>query len=176
MLSLRGSSGHHHYREPRDRVKFIRRFVITVVVLVLLALIGWLGYHWYQSLNDQPPMSVTYVHHEPDKNAPALYEQMKLKLGKVTSPLAYGQTSTIAATSVKGAKCQINLYFRNGDKAIGDGMKNKVAGSDGSVSWTWKVEKSYPSGIWPFTIECRNPTGADKVEGKVTISDPNFNN
>lgn len=121
-------------------------------------------------------MSVTYVHHDMDKKTPQLYAPIQLKLGTVTSPVAYGQSGTIAAQSVNGAQCQVSLYFRNGDKAKDKTMQPKTAGSDGSVSWSWYADKKYPSGIWPFTVECRNPTGADKVHGKVTITDPNFTN
>lgn len=175
MLTLHGSSG-HHYRDPSDKLKILRRCGITAAILLVVALLGWFGYRWYQSLNDQPPMSVTYIHHESDKKAPQLYAQMKLKLGTVTTPVSYGQTGTITANSVNGAKCQVNLYFRGGTKADDKTMQPQTAGSDGVVTWTWYVNKKYPSGIWPFVVECRNPTGADKVEGKVTITDPNFDN
>lgn len=170
MLAIHGSS-RRRYREPRDKAQIILRCIITVVVVGVIALIAWLGYRWYQSLNDQPPMSVTYVHHEA-KNAPLLFQPMHLKLGTVTTPLSYQQTGTISASTAAGADCRVSLYFRDGQMAEGNGMKPKKAASNGTVTWTWQVLPKYPSGIWPFTVECRNPTGDQKAEGKVTILDP----
>lgn len=169
MLNIHGSS-RHRYREPSDKIRIIRRFVIAVVILGLVALLAWLGYRWYQSLNDQPPMSVTYVHHDP-KVAPQLFQPMHLKLGPVTTPVAYGQTASITASTAAGATCQLWLYFRDGATAKIPDMQSKKADDNGKVTWTWQVKATYPDGIWPFIVECRNPTGDQKADGKVTILD-----
>lgn len=170
-------SSRHHYREPRDKGRLLRTLIITLVVLAIIAVVAFLGYRWYQSVNDQPPMSVSYIHHEEAaKSAPQLYQTMSLKLSKAMMTLSYGQTGTIAATTAAGAQCKVNLYFRDGNTQAGAGMKPKTANSKGEVSWTWVVSSKSPAGIWPFTVECRNPTGDQKADGKVKINDPNFTN
>ncbi len=78
-------------------------------------------------------------------------QELTLEIISVTSPVSPGQFATLTAQTAPGANCSIEVIYKSGPSHAA-GLIPKVAGSDGSVSWTWKVGTRTTPGTWPITV------------------------
>jgi endonuclease YncB( thermonuclease family) len=63
-----------------------------------------------------------------------------------------GEVSVTAKTE-PGTTCSIEVLYKSGPSSA-SGLAPKKAGSDGQVSWTWKVSSQTAAGTWPVTVTC----------------------
>lgn len=76
-----------------------------------------------------------------------------------------GNYVTLHAQTVPGAYCQIEVYLPSEDKSAAKGLDPKWAGQDGSVSWTWRVDRNAAPGIGQIVVSCscRGDSCEDRV-------------
>lgn len=94
----------------------------------------------------------------------SLAEASAPEILSVTTPVYLGETVTLVAKSTPGVECSITVTFKSGPSRAA-GLEPKVTGTDGKVSWSWKVSANTIPGTWPVTIEC----GGEKTEGELEV-------
>jgi len=83
--------------------------------------------------------------------------QATLQLVSVTSPVPAGGNATVVVQAGPGASCSIMVIYKSGPSEA-QGLGPKQAGSDGRVSWTWKVGTRTTPGNWPINVTCDGQT------------------
>jgi competence protein ComEC len=76
---------------------------------------------------------------------------LSLEIVSVTNPVDAGSFATLQARTLPGADCDIAVYYKSG-ASVAQGLNPKNAGSDGMVSWTWKVGSRTSSGSWRIVV------------------------
>lgn len=78
-------------------------------------------------------------------------QRLTLQIISVTSPVSQGANATLTAKTTPGALCDIEVVYKSGPSKA-KGLVPKTAGSNGRVSWTWKVGTRTTPGTWPITV------------------------
>lgn len=102
----------------------------------------------------------------PSAVVPAPTGELYLDIILVTSPVRPGATASLKARTVSGAKGMIAVYYKSG-RSTAAGLDDKVADSNGDISWTWKVGTRTTPGSWPIIVTASNG-------GKTTSQTTNF--
>jgi len=76
---------------------------------------------------------------------------LTLEIVSLTSPIPHGANATLVARTTPGANCTITVYYKSGPSQAA-GLVPKQAGTDGTVSWTWKVGANTTPGTWRIVI------------------------
>jgi hypothetical protein len=76
----------------------------------------------------------------------------------ITSPpasVSHGANATLVAVTSPGATCSASVTYASGTVSTAAGLQTQpVAGSSGSVSWTWKVGSSTKPGTSTAEVTC----------------------
>jgi hypothetical protein len=75
----------------------------------------------------------------------------KLTVVSLTSPVSPNENATIVVQGKAGQQYSIVVNYKSGPSTAA-GLEPKVAGSDGRVSWTWKIGARTTAGDWRITI------------------------
>jgi len=74
-----------------------------------------------------------------------------LEVKSLTSPVVQGTKTTLVVKADPGARVAVVVKLPAGQK-IPSGLGEKTAAKDGSVSWTWTVDKTLPAGSYPVQV------------------------
>ena len=83
---------------------------------------------------------------------------------KQPGTVARKETATVGAKTAPGASCEITVQYKSGPSSAA-GLEPKKAGTDGAVTWSWKIGDSTAQGTWPVTVTC----GGGTAETSVTV-------
>lgn len=75
-----------------------------------------------------------------------------LKILSVTSPVIGGNNATLTAKGKPGTEYDIRVVYSSGESSA-EGLENKTAAADGTVSWTWKVGSRTKPGTYTITVK-----------------------
>ena len=78
----------------------------------------------------------------------------KISLVSLTSPIKRGATATLSIKTTPGAYCTITVIYKSGPGQAA-GLGPKTAGSDGRVSWSWKVGTNTTPGTWSIVVTAK---------------------
>jgi len=151
----------------------IRRTLIGLTTLILLAIVGGAGYTWYmgeQNLmasNIEKPMPSRRVEIRPVRQDPNANVGVAIQM--LTSPVTPGDNASVTVRTNQRANCNITVTY-NDVKSTDSGLMAKTADDFGMASWSWKVEPSAPAGTWPVDITCATKKKSGMVRGDLTIS------
>jgi competence protein ComEC len=84
---------------------------------------------------------------------------LAIQVLSLTSPIARGATATLTVKTSPGANCTITVTYASGPSKAA-GLEPKVAGSDGTVSWSWKVGSSTTPGTWSIDVAASTAQGS----------------
>jgi hypothetical protein len=88
---------------------------------------------------------------------------LSLEVVSLTSPITRGSEATLEAGTLPGARCTLRVTLPSGTVSMSKGAQlEPVAGSDGLVSWTWRVGGSTKPGVGEVRAECE--LDGDRVE------------
>lgn len=160
---------------PRQR---IRRFgskvalslATLLVVVVALGAAGGGAYMWYMGRHGAEESTVykkADAGISPKQTAASLGTSLTVE--SVTSPVMPGATATLIAKTDPNAKCLIEVTYDQ-VKAVDNGLLQKTADKEGSVSWTWKVAPAAAEGKWPAKVTCTNKKSSTIAQGELVVS------
>ena len=101
-----------------------------------------------QTTTEAPATTTTEA---PTTTTEARKEELELEIISVTSPVSPGAFATLSARVTPGATCDITVIYKSGPSEAA-GLFPKTAGSDGRVSWTWKVGTRTTPGTWDINV------------------------
>lgn len=76
----------------------------------------------------------------------------------VESPVRVGSRATATAQAWPGASCSIEYITPAGRRSTAQGLEPKVAGPDGTVTWTWNIGPGTTPGTGSVTVTCDGVT------------------
>lgn len=76
-----------------------------------------------------------------------------------------GSNATLSIKGKPNTEYSISVYYSNG-ASTAQGLKPKTSGSDGTVSWTWKVGAKTTAGTHRIVVE----GGGDQLETSITTT------
>jgi hypothetical protein len=101
------------------------------------------------------PIKVTASYREEAASDSSQFEVIPpdptIEITQVTSPVSQGQTATLETKATPGALCDIDVIYASGP-GTAKGLEDKIADSDGNVSWTWRVGGNTTPGTWPINV------------------------
>ncbi|HPF55090.1 MAG TPA: hypothetical protein PLV03_00990 [Clostridiales bacterium] len=74
-----------------------------------------------------------------------------IQIISLTSPIVHGQDATITIKGTPGVKYTIQVIYKSGASEA-SGLEPKTAGSNGMVTWSWKVSSRTTPGTWSIEI------------------------
>ncbi len=118
--------------------------------------------HWEGDLcGEENPASLTM---DADRDVTAVFMGTVQIVGRdiESSPGAF---VTLRAQTIPDAYCQVEVYLPSGDRSTAEGLEPTWAGSDGFVSWTWRVDWCADPGIGQIivTATSQGETCEDRV-------------
>jgi beta-lactamase superfamily II metal-dependent hydrolase len=91
----------------------------------------------------QTPTSV-----QPTPKPPSL---LFIDVVSLSSPINAGANVSLTINTLSGAACTITVYYKSGPSQAA-GLGPQTAGSDGNVTWTWKVGTRTTPGTWSIVV------------------------
>lgn len=88
-----------------------------------------------------------------------------LDILSVTSPVECGAMATLTAKGKPGVEYDIDVIYKKTESKA-QGLENKTAAADGTVSWTWKVGAGTTPGT--FSIYVAGGDESDSIKFTVT--------
>jgi hypothetical protein len=80
---------------------------------------------------------------------------LSVQITSLPASIAHGANATMVAKTSPGATCRASVTYHSGTVSTAAGLQTKpVAGSSGTVSWTWKVGSSTKPGTSTATVTC----------------------
>jgi hypothetical protein len=76
----------------------------------------------------------------------------------VTSPVAHGGNATATGQTSPNASCTISYTTPAGTDSTAAGLIPKIAGADGSVTWTWIIASATKPGTGTIRATCAGQT------------------
>jgi hypothetical protein len=107
--------------------------------------------------------SVTKDNKQESASAPVPQSQATVKIISVTSPVKRNSYATLKAKVPPGATAYIEVDYQSGPSNAA-GLEPKTAGSNGIVSWTWKVGGHTTIGTWPVTVTVNGMSTSTQIE------------
>ncbi len=88
--------------------------------------------------------------------APAVpVASLSVSITSLPASVSHGANATLAAITSAGATCSASVRYFSGTVSTAVGLKPQpVAGTNGDVSWTWKVGTSTTPGTSSATVSC----------------------
>ena len=143
-------------------LKSVRKFFISIFVMVLLVGAVGAGYIWYMGRNDDgrfDSMQAGETVKAPTIQASKVDENARVgvSLQIISSPVLPGSEASISVRTNREAKCVIKVVY---DKIVSTdaNLTEKTANEFGGVDWTWTVDSNAPIGKWPVTVTCKKGT------------------
>ena len=88
----------------------------------------------------------------------------RLRVESLTSPVSPNEYATLVVIGKPGKSYSIVVNYKSGPSTAA-GLEPKVAGSDGRVSWTWKIGARTTAGSWTINV-----TGdGQSISTKITV-------
>jgi len=75
----------------------------------------------------------------------------EIKLIDLTKTVEQGNQATITIKGTEGVEYNIEVYYKSGPSKAA-GLEPKVAGSDGLITWIWKVGSRTSEGTYPIVV------------------------
>jgi beta-lactamase superfamily II metal-dependent hydrolase len=91
----------------------------------------------------QTPISV-----QPTAQPPSV---LFINVVSLTSPINAGAYASLTINTLPGAACTITVYYKSGPSQAA-GLGPQTAGSDGNVTWSWKVGSRTSAGTWKIVV------------------------
>jgi hypothetical protein len=110
------------------------------------------------SYGSQTDSDTTQLTVEPFDEEPP--PELSIEIVYVTSPVNAGANATLQALTLPEASCDITVYYKSGPSTA-SGLYRKTAGSDGYVSWTWKVGTRTTPGSWRIVVSASYDSQTD---------------
>lgn len=101
----------------------------------------------------------------PSSTAPKAATSSKLTLVNATGTVTNGSNASLTIKGKPNTQYSIAVYYSAG-KSSAQGLESKASGSDGSVSWTWKVGAKTKAGTHRIVIS----GGGDQIETSITTA------
>jgi len=80
---------------------------------------------------------------------------LSVHITSLPASVGHGANATLVALTSPGATCSASVTYASGTVSTAAGLQTQpVAGSSGSVSWTWKVGSSTKPGTSTATVNC----------------------
>ena len=80
---------------------------------------------------------------------------LSVHITSLPASVSHGANATLVAVTSPGATCSASVTYASGTVSTAAGLQTQpVAGSSGSVSWTWKVGSSTKPGTSTATVTC----------------------
>jgi hypothetical protein len=80
---------------------------------------------------------------------------LSVRITSLPASVGHGANATLTAATSPGASCSASVTYASGTVSSAAGLKTQpVAGSSGSVSWTWKVGASTNPGTSTAEVTC----------------------
>ena len=79
---------------------------------------------------------------------------LSVKVTKRTPSVLRNQTASVSIRTVKGARCDITVFYNSGPSTA-KGLDPKTANSSGDVTWKWKVGGNTAKGTYDISIDCQ---------------------
>jgi hypothetical protein len=91
-----------------------------------------------------------------------------VRITSLPASIGHGANATLIAVTSPGASCSASVTYASGAVSTAAGLQTEpVAGSSGSVSWTWKVGTSTKPGTSTAEVTCS--LGADSASASKTF-------
>jgi hypothetical protein len=156
-------------------LKTLKRTLISIGVLLVLAAAAGAGYVWYSGQQgpavaaDTAPQAPATSHAVPVATRQAPDAVIGASVQSIDSPVMRGQNVTLTVRTNTYAKCTISVIY---DKTPSkdSGLTTKTAGDDGMVSWTWTVDTTAAFGTWPAKVTCANDKHSSVVQADLTVA------
>ena len=134
----------------------------TTVDVTARPAVGYRFDHWEGDLSGkESPTSLT-IDEDRDVTAVFVGSVQIVDRGLETSPGAY---VTLRAQTIPDAYCQVEVYLPSQIRSTAEGLEPKWAGSDGFVSWTWRVDWWADPGIGQIIVYATSQ--GETCEGRV---------
>jgi hypothetical protein len=153
--------------------KPVRNTLISVVILLVLVMAAGAVYTWY--IDGQPvkkPKVVTSAYQLtsplPRAIKPAANARVGASVETLTSPVAPGDNAAITVRTLATATCKISVVYKS-IASTDSGLVQKTADEYGTVSWTWTVGKTVPTGTWPVNVTCAYNGRTGYVRGDLIV-------
>ena len=155
-------------------LKTLKRTLITIGVLLVLAGAAGAGYVWYSGQQGPAVAADTTIPAPAPSHAPPVAARQApdavigASVQSIDSPVMRGQNVTLTVRTNTYAKCTISVIY---DKTPSkdSGLIAKTAGDDGMVSWTWTVDATAAFGTWPVKVTCANDKHTAVVQADLTV-------
>jgi hypothetical protein len=154
-------------------IRSIRNVSISVGVLIVLLVAAGAIYTWFAGRNPAPNQTTNAVDATPAPVVkavdPAPNAPESASVQSLTSPVAPGDNASATIKTNPGSWCTITVVY---DKTAStdSGLTGKTADDFGSVSWTWTVDTTAPTGTWPVTVTCLRNKVSAVVVGSLIVA------
>jgi zona occludens toxin (predicted ATPase) len=156
------------------KLRALRKVLIGVGVLVLVAIVAGFIYTWYIGLHTAHHTASTATSTAPvlsKPTAPAANAPESAAVESITSPVAPGSNALIYIQTLPFSTCTITAVY-NKVPSTDSGLRQKTADDYGIVSWSWTVDASAPVGSWPVTVTCVYHAKSAVVAGTLVVANP----
>ena len=142
--------------------KSVRKFFISIFVMVLLVGAAGAGYIWYMGRNDDgrfDSMQAGETVKAPILQASKVDENARVgvSLQAISSPVLPGSEASIAVRTNREATCTISVIYDKTASADTN-LIEKTANEFGGVEWKWTVDSNAPIGKWTVKVTCKKGT------------------
>jgi len=95
-------------------------------------------------------------------------EEFSIKIIQSAGTENPGDNATESIETVAGASCTIEVVYKT-TISKAEGLTAEAAGSDGTVSWTWKVGTNTTPGSWPIYMSCTLDGISKQIQDSVNV-------
>lgn len=161
---------------PWQLPRVVKRVALASVILVIILLLvgGFYTYFTYQHQLTNPTKDTTAAqtgYRAIKPVIPGPNTTVGAAIEELTTPVYSGSTATAAVTTAPQAKCAISLIV-NSVSSPSLALEPQTADDYGTVSWSWVVTNTTPTGTWPLKVTCVRGSKSGMVEGNITITAP----
>lgn len=75
-----------------------------------------------------------------------------------------GQSASVTVQTSPKAQCSITYYVPSGRVSTAQGLENKTAGSNGRVSWSWKIGTNTKPGTGSVEVTCNGVSASAPIQ------------
>jgi len=139
----------------------LRNAAISVVVLLVLAVGGGVGYVWYMGENNVPataaePPAEPVIHREVKRTKRDPKAPFGASVQMLSTPVIPGSNAQITVKTAPEVDCKIVVEVDK--KPLQDsGLVDRKADDFGMVTWSWTLPADTKLGKWPVNVTCTSP-------------------
>ena len=154
-------------------MRIFKKTLLAMGIMFVLLMGAGFGYAYYISRN---PDETTDKNKEPEPVAPVKFVQPKrdpnapnsASVQYIASPVKAGDNASITVTTGPDAICKIVVAY-NKVLSKDSGLVEKKADENGSVTWSWTVDKAAAPGKWPVKVTCDRNKKIGYVEATLEV-------